>query len=646
MVFLNFVVSMVVLMVLAAGGAVFLGKRAFEGPGPAKVATTFLVKPNTGVAEIANQLESRGLISDARVFRLGVRAYGNAADLKAGEYEIKPGASMHEVMDLLKSGKSVMYSMTIPEGITVQQAFQRIAAQEALTGDMPAELPPEGSLAADTQRFTRGATRKSIIDKMLAHQKELVEDIWSRRAPDLPLADVNEFVTLASIVEKETGRGDERSRVAAVFINRLRKNMRLQSDPTIIYGLFGGAGKPEDRPIYQSDIDKPTPLQHLYDQRPAADADRQSWPRRAGGGGQSVEDERSLLRRRRHRWPRLCRHAGRAQRERRALSCHPEAAGRGGRQGGRGSQIDSACRSCRRDGGIGGAVALNRIRGPGMTLQSMTGFSRAAGEAAGTTAAWELKSVNGKTIETRLKLPQGLERLEQAARQAIQKRFARGNIQAGLTVARAPGLAGNQPVINEASSRTSRVWRSDCRSSSASHRPAPTAFWRCAACSRCRKRSRPRRPAPPSTAFALLLLEKALAGLEQSRRSEGAALKGILSGHIDQIEQLTARAEADPSREPERIRARLEEQVRLLIGAAPRSTRAGFCRRRRSSPPRPTSARRSTGCARIYPPDARFWPRADRSGASSISSRRNLIANQTLCAQSPMPAQSRRSGWS
>lgn len=258
-VFLNFVVSMVVLMVLAAGGAVFFGKRAFEGPGPAKVATTFLVKPNTGVAEIATQLESRGLISDARIFRLGVRAYGNAADLKAGEYEIKPGASMHEVMDLLKSGKSVMYSMTIPEGLTVQQAFQRIAAQEALTGDMPTELPPEGSLAADTQRFTRGATRKSIIEKMMAHQKELVADIWSRRVPDLPLANIDEFVTLASIVEKETGRGDERSRVAAVFINRLRKNMRLQSDPTILYGLFGGAGKPENRPIYQSDIDKPTP---------------------------------------------------------------------------------------------------------------------------------------------------------------------------------------------------------------------------------------------------------------------------------------------------------------------------------------------------------------------------------------------------
>jgi UPF0755 protein len=108
-------------------------------------------------------------------------------------------------------------------------------------------------------RFTRGATRQQMVDKLLADQKKLVEEIWARRAPDLPLADINEFVTLASIVEKETGRSDERSRVAAVFLNRLAKGMRLQSDPTIIYGLFGGKGKPADRPIYQSDIEKPTP---------------------------------------------------------------------------------------------------------------------------------------------------------------------------------------------------------------------------------------------------------------------------------------------------------------------------------------------------------------------------------------------------
>lgn len=258
-IFLNFLMSAVVLLVLAGGALVWYGKEVFEGPGPAQTVSTVLIKPNSGVQEISQLLERRGLISDARIFQIGLRAYGNEGKLKAGEYEIKPQASMHEIMELLKSGKSVLYSLTIPEGLTVEQAFQRIAQHEALEGDMPAELPVEGSLAADTQRFTRGTKRQQIIDRMLVQQKKLVEDVWARRNSDLPIDTVDEFVTLASIVEKETGKGDERSRVAAVFMNRLKKGMRLQSDPTIIYGLFGGKGKPADRPIYQSDLDKPTP---------------------------------------------------------------------------------------------------------------------------------------------------------------------------------------------------------------------------------------------------------------------------------------------------------------------------------------------------------------------------------------------------
>ncbi|RLP25526.1 endolytic transglycosylase MltG [Mesorhizobium sp. YM1C-6-2] len=258
-VFMNFIVTGAMLAVIVVGLALYIGKREFDGPGPSTTTTNFMVRPNTGVAEIAEQLERRGLISDSRIFRLGVRAYDRDSGLKAGEYEIKAGASMRDIMELLESGKSVLASLTIPEGLTVEQAFQRIAEHEALTGDMPAEMPPEGSLIADTQRFTRGATRQQIIDKMLADQKRLVETIWNRRVSGLPLADINEFVTLASIVEKETAVSDERSRVAAVFINRLNKGMRLQSDPTILYGLFGGKGRPADRPIYQSDIDKPTP---------------------------------------------------------------------------------------------------------------------------------------------------------------------------------------------------------------------------------------------------------------------------------------------------------------------------------------------------------------------------------------------------
>ena len=258
-VFLNFVLSAIVLLVLAAVVAVYFGKQAFDGPGPSETVSTIVIKPNTGVQDIAEQLQRRGLISDARLFQLGLRAHGNQAKLKAGEYEIKAHASMRDIMELLKSGKSVLYSITVPEGLTVEQAFKRIAEQDALSGSLPETLPPEGSLAADTQRFTRGTTRQQIVDKMLADQKKLVEEIWNRRADGLPLANIEEFVTLASIVEKETGRSDERSRVAAVFINRLKKGMRLQSDPTIIYGLYGGKGKPADKPIYQSDLQKPTP---------------------------------------------------------------------------------------------------------------------------------------------------------------------------------------------------------------------------------------------------------------------------------------------------------------------------------------------------------------------------------------------------
>jgi UPF0755 protein len=250
--------TLLVFVVLAGGVLAYFGKREFESPGPTTTATTILIKPKTGVQEIADLLERRGVISDARVFWLGVSAYRNDSQLKAGEYAIKAGASMHEIMDILKSGKSILYSLTIPEGLTVEQAFERIAQHDVLAGDMPS-LPPEGSIATDTLRFTRGATRLEIVNKLLADQKKLVDDIWERRSPDLPISTIDEFVTLASIVEKETGIAEERSRVAAVFVNRLKKHMRLQSDPTIIYGLFGSKGKPADRPIYQSDLDKPTP---------------------------------------------------------------------------------------------------------------------------------------------------------------------------------------------------------------------------------------------------------------------------------------------------------------------------------------------------------------------------------------------------
>jgi UPF0755 protein len=258
-VFMNFLMSVAVLAALGASAAVYFGKQQFEQAGPLAEPKNYEVKRGSGIGDVAIALENQNFITDGRIFRMAAKATGADKKLKAGEYQIKAGASMRDILDTLTSGKSVLYSLTIPEGLTVEQIWSRIAVNEVLTGDMPKAIPAEGTLFADTQRFARGTTREEIVTKLKADQKKLIDEIWARRAPDLPVKDVNEFVTLASIVEKETGQADERSRVASVFINRLNKGMRLQSDPTIIYGIFGGKGKPADRSILKSDIEKPTP---------------------------------------------------------------------------------------------------------------------------------------------------------------------------------------------------------------------------------------------------------------------------------------------------------------------------------------------------------------------------------------------------
>ncbi|ASP90902.1 endolytic transglycosylase MltG [Sinorhizobium meliloti] len=258
-IFLNFVMTMVVFVALAAAGAVYYAMHEYEKPGPLEANKNFIVRSGAGISEIASNLERNEIITDSRVFRFVSEAYLSNDTLKAGEYEIKAHASMQEIMELLKSGKSILYSVSLPEGLTVKQMFHRLADDPVLVGDLPAELPPEGSLKPDTYKFTRGTDRNEIVKQMTAAQKALVQQIWEKRDPDLPVSTIEEFVTLASIVEKETGRADERPRVASVFINRLEKGMRLQSDPTIIYGIFGGDGKPADRAILRSDLDKQTP---------------------------------------------------------------------------------------------------------------------------------------------------------------------------------------------------------------------------------------------------------------------------------------------------------------------------------------------------------------------------------------------------
>ncbi|MCT8267564.1 endolytic transglycosylase MltG [Afifella sp. JA880] len=254
---LNFFLMTAVLAVLFAGGALYFGKQRFIADGPLEEPRTVLVTRGSGVDAIAAQLKRNNVIDSPLIFNVGVRLNEAASRLQYGEYLFQPHVSMREVMEILTSGKSILHAVTIPEGLTSQQIVDKLRADDVLVGEIET-VPPEGSLLPETYKFTRGATRQQILEQMERAQDRLLDEVWGRRSPDLPIETPGELVTLASIVEKETGKADERPRVAAVFINRLKRGMRLQSDPTIIYGLFGGAGKPSDRPILASDLEKET----------------------------------------------------------------------------------------------------------------------------------------------------------------------------------------------------------------------------------------------------------------------------------------------------------------------------------------------------------------------------------------------------
>ncbi len=210
-----------------------------------------------GFGDIADLLQREGVIEQKWVFLGGILVTKDWSKLKSGEYEFKKQASLHDVIDTLVEGKVLQHHLTVPEGLTSEQVVQRLMDNDVLSGNIK-EIPREGSVLPDTYSFPRGSMREQLIQHMQQEQRRLVQDIWNRRAPDLPVKSPEQLVVLASLIEKETGKPDERTRVAAVFVNRLKLKMRLQSDPTIIYGLVGGKGT-LGRPILRSEIDQPTP---------------------------------------------------------------------------------------------------------------------------------------------------------------------------------------------------------------------------------------------------------------------------------------------------------------------------------------------------------------------------------------------------
>lgn len=249
---------LVALLAFGAGAAYFVGQ--IDQPGPLDVTRTVAIPRGEGRIDIAARLEREGVINDRYAFIIGhiYHSWGSKKnfELKAGEYEIKRNASLRQVMDTLVEGKSVQFNVTVPEGLTSQQIVERLKADPNLTGEIGA-IPAEGTLMPQTYRFAKGMTRQEIVDWMLSGQKKALAEAWKGRQQGLPYQTMEQALVMASIVEKETGREDERLRVAAVFVNRLRKNMRLQSDPTIIYGIVGGQGS-LGRPITRADIDTRT----------------------------------------------------------------------------------------------------------------------------------------------------------------------------------------------------------------------------------------------------------------------------------------------------------------------------------------------------------------------------------------------------
>ncbi|HYA80991.1 MAG TPA: endolytic transglycosylase MltG [Methylocystis sp.] len=228
------------LLVALVGGvfAMISAHHLMSEPGPLTADKTVILPSGADTAEILAQLESEGVIENPLLVNLAMWIEGKR-NLKAGEYLFKQNVSANEVIDELVSGRQVLHAITIPEGLTTDQIIQRLQDSDFLAGELR-EPPKEGALLPETYKVTRGFPRSKLLAKMQEDQRKLLDQIWARRAKDLPIRTPYELVTLASIVEKETGKSDERPHVASVLVNRLRKGMRLQSDPTIIYGLVGG----------------------------------------------------------------------------------------------------------------------------------------------------------------------------------------------------------------------------------------------------------------------------------------------------------------------------------------------------------------------------------------------------------------------
>jgi len=246
----------VALAIGAAGfGAWQFASARLHAPGPLAQTQPVMV-PHGGPAELGAALQTEGIVADATAFRVAAALTRGEGPLRAGEFLLPAHASLRDILTILRTARPYQHRVTIPEGLTAAQIATILERQDALAGDVP--LPAEGGVLPDSYAYERGTARAAIVERSSAAMQRTLEKIWNERTEDLPLATPQDLLTLASIVERETARPEERPHIAAVFLNRLRHGMKLQSDPTTIYAASGGLGT-LDRPLTRADLEEPNP---------------------------------------------------------------------------------------------------------------------------------------------------------------------------------------------------------------------------------------------------------------------------------------------------------------------------------------------------------------------------------------------------
>ncbi len=253
---LRYFLSAIFILAVLGLGLLFVLHAEFDRAGPSANDVTLILPRGGGLPEIAGRLEAAGVLRQPLIFMIGVRLNGRARRLQAGEYRVPAAATPRQIMELLASGATVIRRLTVAEGLTVTEVLDLLMRADGLTGTIETR-PPEGGLLPETYHFSYGDSRTELVGRMRRNMAQLLAGLWPKRQPGLPFKTSGEALILASIVEKETSIAAERRRVAAVFVNRLRRGMRLQSDPTVAYGVTGGTGALA-RALNSRDLAKPS----------------------------------------------------------------------------------------------------------------------------------------------------------------------------------------------------------------------------------------------------------------------------------------------------------------------------------------------------------------------------------------------------